>query len=232
MKLPTWYYDEFSHCGVDFGDPAQVASYDADHERFRDYRREAEAVFATLSIRPEHTIIDMGCGTGAFAIHAASRCKHVFAVDVSQAMLDRAKEKAGAIENISFCRGGFLTYEHHAEPVDFVLSTAVLHHLPDFWKQIALRRTLKLLKPGGRLHLFDIVFPSSPADLTSGITAWIGGMADRVGPDFAQEAEVHLREEHSTYDWIMLGLLERAGFTVETSTELDGFGRTYVCRRP
>ena len=232
MTLPAWHYDEFAHCGVDFSNPEQVASYDAHHERFRDYRREANAVLDRVSIGPQHTVIDMGCGTGAFAIHAAPRCGHVFAVDVSQAMLDRAQQKAQGLANVTFHRGGFLTYEHNSEPADLVVSTAVLHHLPDFWKQIALRRTLSLLKPGGLFFLFDVVFPSAPPDLGSAIDGWIETFATRIGPDFARESESHIRDEHSTYDWIMQGLLERAGFLIENSTESDGFCRTYVCRRP
>ena len=40
------------------------------------------------------TVIDMGCGTGAFAIHAAPYYRRIHAVDVSQAMLCRARRKA------------------------------------------------------------------------------------------------------------------------------------------
>lgn len=232
MASPTWQYDELSQCGVDYSKPAQVAAYDADHEKFRDYRRDADAILDRLAVGPQHTVVDMGCGTGAFSIFAASRCRHVFAVDVSQAMLDRAREKAGELFNITFHRGGFLTYQHNAEPVDFVVSTAVLHHLPDFWKQIALRRVLALLKPGGRFFLFDIVFPASPADLGSDIDQWIAGLGAQVSPAFAREAEIHVRDEHSTYDWIMTGLLERAGFVVESTTDATRFGKVYVCRRP
>jgi putative AdoMet-dependent methyltransferase len=145
-KRPAWFYDETVHAGVDYSDPAQAAVYDERHERFRDYRKQAEGIMAAIGLGPKHTVIDMGAGTGAFALHAAPRCKRVYAVDVSPIMLDRARRKAqqAGLANIVFCSGGFLTYEHQGPPVDAVVSVAVLHHLPDFWKQVALRRVAQM----------------------------------------------------------------------------------------
>lgn len=233
MDRPAWYYDEYRHSGIDYGDPAVAAEYDRRHRRFRDYRRDAEAVVARLGIRTEHTVIDLGCGTGAFALNAAPHCRTMYAVDVSAAMLDHCRKEAaaGGLRNIEFRLGGFLTYEHAAAPADFVVSSAVLHHLPDFWKLAGLRRAAKMLKPGGRLYLFDVVFPSADPDLGPEIDAWIASLRERVGPEFAAEAETHIRDEHSTYDWIMEGLLGRAGFRIERAEYGDGFGAAYVCVR-
>lgn len=50
--------------------------------------------------------------------------------------------------NIEFIQSGFLTYEHQSEPVDLIFTKAALHHLPDFWKQIALLRLNQMLKMG------------------------------------------------------------------------------------
>ena len=36
--MQNWLYDEFSHSGVDYADPDQVAVYDKSHQRFRDYK--------------------------------------------------------------------------------------------------------------------------------------------------------------------------------------------------
>ena len=64
-----------------------------------------------------------------------------------------------------YCHGGFLTYEHEAEPADAMVSIAALHHLPDFWKLVGLTRAAEMLKAGGGFFLFDIVFPSEAIDL-------------------------------------------------------------------
>ncbi len=47
-------------------------------------------------------------------------------------------------------------------------------------------------------------------------------MREKVGAEFAAEMETHIRDEHSTYDWIMEGLLTRAEYG-------SGFAATYFC---
>ena len=150
---PNWFYDEIKHAGVDYSDPAQVAVYDSRHQKFRDYEKSAEAVINAIGIGPEHTVIDMGAGTGAFASYAAACCKTVYAVDVSAAMLDYARRKAenAGRTNIVFCQAGFLTYEHQAPPADVMVSVAALHHLPDFWKLVGLRRAAQDVETGGQV---------------------------------------------------------------------------------
>ncbi|MBN2084185.1 MAG: class I SAM-dependent methyltransferase [Anaerolineales bacterium] len=231
MNRPAWHYDELRHSGVDYSDPSQVAVYDERHKRFRDYRREAEAVIERLGVRLEDTVLDMGAGTGAFALHAAPLCRTVYAVDVSRAMLEYCRGQAAArdLKNIVFRQGGFLTYAHTADPVDFIVSSGALHHLPDFWKYIGLRRLARILKPGGRLYLFDIVFPGGEEDLRGQMEAWIGSMKEEAGDTFAAEVETHIRDEHSTYDWIMEGMLERAGFRIDQADYADGFRASYLC---
>ncbi len=231
MIQPAWHYDELRHPGVDYNDPSQVAVYDERHRRFRDYRRDAEAVIERLGVKPEDTILDMGAGTGAFVLHAAPLCRTVYAVDVSRAMLDYCRGQAAArkIENIVFQQGGFLTYEHRADPVDFIVSSAALHHLPDFWKFLGLQRLARILKPGGRLYLFDIVFPGKDPAIRGQIEVWINQMKEKVGAEFAAEVETHIRDEHSTYDWIMEGMLARAGFRIDKADYGSGFGATYLC---
>jgi len=82
------------------------------------------------------------------------------AVDVSQAMLDFCKGKCekADLSNIDYHRAGFLTYEHIDKPVDAIICRMALHHLSDFWKLIGLRNMAAVLKPGGKLFLFDVVF--------------------------------------------------------------------------
>jgi putative AdoMet-dependent methyltransferase len=233
MATPKWFYNEMKHSGVDYTDTAQVQAYDARHQRFRDYQKAATVIIEKLDLGPEHAVIDMGSGTGAFALYAAPKCKHIYAVDVSQPMLDYSRQKAQGLglQNITFCHGGFLTYEHQAEPAGAMVSVAVLHHLPDFWKLVGLRRAAEMLKPGGKLFLFDVVFPSEMNGYEDRFDEWIQSMAEKVGAEFAAEAETHIRDEHSTFDWIMEGLLNRAGFRIDQAEYMDGFGATYLCSK-
>jgi putative AdoMet-dependent methyltransferase len=233
MPKPNWFYDELKHAGVDYSDPAQVQVYDERHQKFRDYKKGAEGILQALGFGAPPTVLDMGCGTGAFALHAAPHCLKLYAVDVSPAMLAYTRQKAeqAGLDNIVFCRGGFLTYEHEAPPVDAVVSSAALHHLPDFWKQIGLRRVAQMLRAGGRLYLFDVVFRADMPDYEASFSGWVEAMARNVGPEFAAEAETHLRDEYSTYDWVMEGFLTRAGFQINSATYDEGFGATYLCTK-
>jgi len=218
FKTPKWTYDEMKQTGVDYSSVEQVQHYDDMHQRFRDYEKNSNAIIKLLNLDSNSTVIDMGAGTGAFALHAAKHCRKVYAVDVSSAMLEHCRKKGEGmgLSNVLYCHGGFLTYEHEAEPADAMVSIAALHHLPDFWKLVALRRAAGMLKAGGRFFLFDIVFPSATKDLEDRLDAWVRSIAERSGHELAAEAKIHIREEYSTYDWVMEGLLERAGFKIET----------------
>ncbi|HNQ35806.1 MAG TPA: class I SAM-dependent methyltransferase [bacterium] len=231
-KQPGWLYDEAKTAGVDYADPARVEEYDRRHGKFRDYRKEAEAIVKAIGIRPEDTVIDLGSGTGAFALNAAPYCRTLYAVDVSPVMLDYARRKAerAGLTNVVFRPGGFLTYEHRGPAADALVSSAVLHHLPDFWKLIGLRRAARMLKTGGRFFLFDVVFPIGLADCKKRLDDWVRAFAEKAGPEMAAEAEVHLRDEYSTYDRVLEEFLVQAGFRID-SAKYEDFLATYLCTR-
>lgn len=230
--LPAWFYDELQQVGVDFEDTAQVAVFDRNQTSSS---VEAErSLVERLGIAAGSSVVDIGAGTGTFAIQAALAGARVYAVDVSQLMLASAEQKAcnANARNIEFHHAGFLTYEHKAEPVDFVVTKAALHHLPDFWKMLACLRMAAMLKDGGVLYLRDVIFSFPPAEYQSGIDAWIERAAKPPGQGFtANDFEMHVREEHSTFAWIIEGMLSRAGFEIEIVSYLSTTIAEYVCRK-
>ena len=228
---PGWYFDESHMAGIDYCSEECAGNYDASHQRFRNYQAEAEEIIKTAGLDETSTVIDLGTGTGAFVLNAARHCRRIIAVDVSPSMLEVCRRKAEALglENIVFRTGGFLSYEHQGPLVDAVISVAVLHHLPDYWKQVGLKRIAKMIRPGGCLLLRDVVFPSQPENLDETIDAWIKWITGNAGPDMGREAEVHIKDEYSTYDWIMEGMLNRAGFYIESVDYRDGFMASYLC---
>lgn len=227
----SWQYDEFKQVGTDYGSKAEVDIYDASHADFRNIEAESIKVLDALEIKEGDRLIDFGSGTGTFAIQAARRCARVYAVDVSQAMLDCAAAKAvtAGLANIEFHLAGFLTYEHAAVPVDAVVTTFAFHHLPDFWKGIALKRIKGMLKPGGQLYLHDVIMEESSA--LENVAAFIDKMAAVGGTPLREDCERHFRDEFSTYDWVMDGLLTRAGFTIRSKHVEEGVLGTYLCAR-
>ena len=228
-EIASWQYDELKQVGVDYTNVAEVEAYDERHNQFRDVEGENAAIIQALSIQPDDVLIDLGTGTGAFAIQVARRCKKVYAVDVSKVMLEYGSRKAArsGVTNVEFVHGGFLTYSHRAAPVDAVVTSTAFHHLPDFWKAVGLRRMNQMLKTGGKLYLADVVF--SGDGFERDIAGWIEEMGHVGGPELQEEMALHLREEYSTFDWILEGLIARANFRIEYKESHGGVLATYLC---
>lgn len=233
MKVSIWYYDELKQVGVDYTDKKQVEEYDSGMQKLRDIKNEAKEIVAAVNLQAEQVIIEIGTGTGEFALEVSKYCKKVIALDVSRTMLDFAQEKARMRKrsNVEFIRGGFLTYNHQGEPVDAVITQLALHHLPDFWKLVALKRISQMLKDGGKLYLRDVVFPSNVEDYDVFFNNIINKLKIDAGSKIAEETSLHIKEEYSTFDWIMENLLTKAGFTIDKVNYFNGFLATYVCTK-
>ncbi|MEW6497925.1 MAG: class I SAM-dependent methyltransferase [Cyanobacteriota bacterium] len=232
MNLPTWFYNEFQQSGVDFENTAEVAAYDH-NQRSSSEESERELV-ERLGISANHTVIDFGAGTGTFAIQACKAGARVYAVDVSKTMLTYAQNKAHAanVESIEFHHAGFLSYEHQGNPVDFIVTKSAFHHLPDFWKMVGLLRMASMLKTRGVLYLKDAVFSFNVREYCSCINTWIARMAKPAGEGFTvSDYEMHVREEYSTFAWILEGMLTRAGFEIEQADYPTPEYAQYVCRK-
>src|SRR6185437_15537703 len=146
----------------------------------------------------DSTLVDLGAGTGTFALAVAPFCKRVVAVDVSPAMLDavRAKIAAQGVTNVECVQAGFLSYDHAGTPPEFVYTRNALHHLPDFWKAVALERLASLMPGGGVLRLRDLVFSYEPAGVEVGIAAWLDRAVASSDEGWTrEELEAHLRDE-------------------------------------
>jgi ubiquinone/menaquinone biosynthesis C-methylase UbiE len=225
-----WLFDEFR--GHRWLDAAEVETYEASLKP--DLAAERDLLFS-LGLRPEHTLIDFGAGTGVRALEAATICRRVIAVDPSEAMLDYIRHKAAerGLTNIEFVQRGFLTYEHDGEPADTAVTRHALHHLPDFWKMEALRRVHAVLKPGGIFFLQELVYSFDPDDAAAAINRWIDGVpADSDGTFSREFFAEHVREKHATYAWIFEGMLHRTGFEIRDASysEPQTHAR-YVCVR-
>ncbi|VVB63011.1 putative cobalt-precorrin-6B C(15)-methyltransferase (decarboxylating) [uncultured archaeon] len=226
--IPNWQYDEPDHPGADFGALAEI--YDRNMQKYRDIQAEIREILSFLDLRPDHTVIEIGTGTGEFALAVACHCSKVYAVDLSDGMLRYAEKKARSrgVKNVEFISGGFLTYQHPT-PVDAVVSQLALHHLPDFWKQVALMRISDMLSDGGKLCLRDVVFNFDIKDHENLIENYISRASEMMGDEFAGRIAAHVKKEYSTMGWIIEGMIEQAGFKVIRKAYTDWFIGTYFC---
>jgi len=230
-KNSNWMLDEISSAGRENLDVDHASRYDLKEDASAE---EEVALLKTLGLNGQSEVVDMGAGTGQFALAVASVCARVVAVDVSPVMLDvlNAKVAASRLSNVEVVQAGFLTYAHRGRPVDVVYSRYALHHLPDFWKALALQRIRRMVRPGGVLRLWDVVYSFSPSEAAHRLDAWCATMPDAVKDGWTRaDAEEHIRDEHSTFTWLCEPMLARAGFRIEDAWySPDGIFAKYVAR--
>jgi len=119
-----------------------------------------KASIGLAQINPGDKVLDVGCGTGDLTIEAkklAGSAGEVYGTDASPNMIQQAQQKAvrtgidvtfqiGLVERIDFPENQF----------DAVLSSLMMHHLPDNLKRAGLAEIYRVLKPGGRLLIVDM----------------------------------------------------------------------------
>ena len=228
----SWLLDERATAGRENLDAAHVSRYDAkeDSDALGEVR-----LLQDLGLDARATVLDLGAGTGQFTLAVAPVCSRVVAADVSPVMRERlrAKVEASGHRNIELISAGFHTYEHAGEPVDFAYSRYALHHLPDFWKAQALVRLGRVMRPRAVFRLWDVVYGFRPDEAEERIESWCatGGTGVETGWIRA-ELEEHVRDEHSTFTWLLEPMIERAGFQIDDADHsADGMFARYVARR-
>jgi ubiquinone/menaquinone biosynthesis C-methylase UbiE len=230
----SWWLDERAHAGREHFDEQHARRYDAKMDAGA--AEEVALLQAAGFLGTGSTVVDLGTGTGQFAIAAAEVCARVVAVDVSPIMLARLVEKlaAGTVTNVETVDAGFLTYEHSGTPADVVYSRFALHHLPDFWQAIALRRVADMLLPGGVLRLSDVVYGFEPADAERCVEAWIAELMSADVEHGWTRAEIaeHVRDENSTFTWLLEPMIERAGLEIiDADHSASGMLARYLCQK-
>jgi len=156
------------------------ARFDADVERFSNLETGQSATIdaplamdlvaaAAAATTPKaKRVLDVGCGAGNYTLKLLQHLRNldVALLDLSQPMLDRARQRVGeATEGVvRTLQGDIRGLDLGEHSFDIILASAVLHHLrsDDEWRAVftALHRALT---PGGSLWIFDLVQSSIPA---------------------------------------------------------------------
>ncbi len=229
--MPGWLLDELARAGRE--------NLDVDHVSRYDIKMDAEGpgeldVLRRLGLSRDTEVVDLGAGTGQFTLAAAPVCARVVAVDISPVMLGklRAKVDAFRLANVDLVQAGFLTYEHRGKPADFVYSRYALHHIPDFWKAIALKRIRSILRPNGVFRLWDTVYSFDLSEADARLEAWCASLDGNVESEWTRaDIEEHVRDEHSTFSWLLEPMLRASGFEIEDAVySPDGIDAKYVAR--
>jgi len=151
------------------------------------------------SLQPGQTVLDLGSGAGLdcfFAAKKVGETGYVIGVDMTPEMIERAKSSARRlnITNVEFRQGFIEDIPVLSNTVDIIISNCVINLSPDKSKVFA--ETFRVLKPGGKLAVSDIVTDGPlPDEVKQSLSAWAGCVAGAV------EAK----------DYI--GMMEAVGFT-------------------
>jgi ubiquinone/menaquinone biosynthesis C-methylase UbiE len=148
-------------------------------------------------IQPGERVLEVGCGTGDVALlarAAAGPAGAVVGIDASPEMIACAQRKAarrqvgidyrvGVVEDLAFPAASF----------DVVVSSLMMHHLPERLKREGLAEIRRVLKPGGRLLVVDVTRPTTRGWRLIGTLSLHGGL--RTG---AQDLPALLRDSGFT----------------------------------
>jgi ubiquinone/menaquinone biosynthesis C-methylase UbiE len=111
-------------------------------------------------IKPGDSVLDVGCGTGEVTLLAKTRAKHgkVYGIDPAPEMIAVARRKAAhkGLE-IDFRVGVIEALPFPDSSIDVVTSSLMMHHLPEDLQVRGLAEIYRVLKPGGRLLVADMI---------------------------------------------------------------------------
>lgn len=111
---------------------------------------ERELVMEFIKPRPGETVLDLGCGTGIYALELAQMGLQITGIDVSSGMLDVAREKANRLNlAIMFRQGDLGQVDFGSENFDKVISICAMEFFLD--PTDIMRRAFQAVKPGGRM---------------------------------------------------------------------------------
>jgi arsenite methyltransferase len=136
---------------------------------------------ALASLREGEIVLDLGSGAGFDAFLSANRVGkkgRVIGVDMTPEMLEQAKENAkkGNYKNVDFRLGEIEDLPVDDNSIDVIISNCVINLSPD--KPAVFKEAYRVLKPGGRLMVSDIVLLKElPESLKNSTEAYIGCVA-------------------------------------------------------
>jgi ubiquinone/menaquinone biosynthesis C-methylase UbiE len=117
-----------------------------------------DTLIAQAELADGQRVLEIGCGPGYLTtrVKRAHPSAEVIGSDPDPRALDRARRKAHGLNGIRFDHGYAQRLPYADGEFDRVLSSMMLHHIPDDAKADAAAEAFRVLRPGGRLHLVDI----------------------------------------------------------------------------
>ena len=207
------------------------ARFDADVERFTQLETGQQAAMdapiildivarsAACHVRPHGTLLDIGCGAGNFTLRVLSQVSSLdcVLVDLSQPMLDRARERVTAATsgNVQTIQSDMRSLNFNAASIDIILTGQVLHHLREDtqWESM-FANFHHWLRPGGALFIADLIAYDDAGIQTLMAARYAHYLESIGGSDYCQKVLDYSDLEDSPRSVkYQFDLLANAGFT-------------------
>ncbi len=137
---------------------------------------------AMASLRPGEVVVDLGCGGGLdvfLAAKAVGPTGRAVGIDMTPAMIDRARRNTGDVPNVEFHLAGIDDLPLADGSVDCVISNCVINLAQD--KAKVFREIFRVLKPGGRVAVSDIALKRElPEELATSVASYVGCIAGAI----------------------------------------------------
>jgi arsenite methyltransferase len=181
---------------------------------------------ALLALEPGQTVLDLGSGGGIDVLLSAKRvgpAGKAYGLDMTDEMLALAREnqkKAGAT-NVEFLKGTIENIPLPDNAVDVIISNCVINLSSD--KDAVLREAFRVLKPGGRFAVSDVVVRGDvPADVRRSMELWVGCIAGALDEqDYAAKLRRAGFADVEVETWRVYDVEDARAFLTESGLDVD-----------
>jgi arsenite methyltransferase len=181
---------------------------------------------ALLALEPGQTVLDLGSGGGIDVLLSAKRVGptgKAFGLDMTDAMLALARDnqrKAGAT-NVEFLKGTIESIPLPDNSVDVIISNCVINLSSD--KDTVLREAFRVLKPGGRFAVSDVVVRGEvPADIRRNMELWVGCIAGALDEqDYSAKLRAAGFVDVDVEPWRVYKVEDARAFLTESGVDVD-----------
>ena len=181
---------------------------------------------ALIELQPGQTVLDLGSGGGIDVLLSARRVGptgKVYGLDMTDEMLALAREnqhKAG-VTNVEFLKGTIEAIPLPDQSVDVIISNCVINLSED--KDAVLREAFRVLKPGGRFAVSDVVIRGEvPSDIRRSLELWVGCVAGALEEDeYAAKLKAAGFDSVEVEPWRVYQVEDARAFFEESGFDVD-----------
>ena len=181
---------------------------------------------ALLQLEPGQTVLDLGSGGGIDVLLSARRvgpAGKVYGLDMTDEMLALAREnqRKARVTNVEFLKGTIEAIPLPDRSVDVIISNCVINLSTD--KDGVLREAFRVLKPGGRFAVSDVVVRGEvPADVRRNMELWVGCIAGALEEhEYASKLRAAGFADVEVEPWRIYKIDDARAFLVESGLDVD-----------